>query len=178
MLRKWLHRPEEDSRKDFLYLRVDDRLIHGQVVLGWGSCLDLNHLVLANDRAAESPDEREFYVQIIPEEMGGLVLTVAQAAARSAEFRQAQARSVIVVGSIEDAVRFLQSSAPVDLLILGGVHMGPGKTRLLDYLYLSGQEVESVQALVNQGVKVICRDLPTSDFLSFEEALKAARGSR
>ena len=50
--------------------RIDDRLIHGQVVLGWGQQMRLGFIVLVDDEVAESEWERELYRMGVPPEVG------------------------------------------------------------------------------------------------------------
>ena len=45
--------------------RIDDRLIHGQVVVGWGQPLELRFIVLVDDDVAASEWEQELYLSLI-----------------------------------------------------------------------------------------------------------------
>jgi mannose/fructose/N-acetylgalactosamine-specific phosphotransferase system component IIB len=49
--------------------RIDDRLIHGQVVVGWGQPLDVRFIVLVDDAVAASDWEKELYRMGVPPEM-------------------------------------------------------------------------------------------------------------
>ena len=49
--------------------RIDDRLIHGQVVVGWGQPLDIGFIVLVDDEVARSEWEQELYRMGTPPEM-------------------------------------------------------------------------------------------------------------
>ena len=49
--------------------RIDDRLIHGQVVVGWGQPLELRYIVLVDDEVADSEWEQELYRMGVPPEM-------------------------------------------------------------------------------------------------------------
>ena len=49
--------------------RIDDRLIHGQVVVGWGQPLDIDFIVLVDDTVATSDWEQELYRMGVPPEM-------------------------------------------------------------------------------------------------------------
>lgn len=156
-------------------MRVDDRLIHGQVVVGWGTVLDINRLVLANDRIAANPYEREFYRQIIPESMGGAVESLSEALQDARINENGNYRSLVVVASVDDALRLIEAGKAPDAVVLGGIHAQEGRKRILDYIYLSDQEIATLKAIENRGVKVICRDLPTSDYLTLQEALLNSR---
>jgi mannose/fructose/N-acetylgalactosamine-specific phosphotransferase system component IIB len=172
---KWRRRTDEESRGNFFYLRIDDRLIHGQVVVGWGTVLDVNHLVLVNDRIAANPYEREFYRQVIPESMGGEVESLSEAMNHDISRKEGNCRCIFVVASVEDARRLIEGGKVPDALVLGGIHAQEGRKRILDYLYLSEAEISILQGLATKGIKVIIRDLPTSDFMTLQEALQALR---
>lgn len=158
----------------FIYVRVDDRLIHGQVVIGWGLALNLNCLVLANDRVASSPEERDFYRHIIPEEMGAIVETLAESATGCEARRQSGLKCLMVVSSIEDLSRWLDVGGRPDRLILGGIRSSADRRRLLDYLYLSEEEIKTLRTISEKGVPVVCQDLPTSPPIPLLDALKNA----
>ena len=49
--------------------RIDDRLIHGQVVVGWGQPLNARFLILVDDLVASSDWEKELYRMAVPPEM-------------------------------------------------------------------------------------------------------------
>jgi PTS system mannose-specific IIB component/fructoselysine and glucoselysine-specific PTS system IIB component len=46
--------------------RVDERLIHGQVVVGWGERLHIQQIVVVDDQLRESPWEQELYCLGVP----------------------------------------------------------------------------------------------------------------
>jgi mannose/fructose/N-acetylgalactosamine-specific phosphotransferase system component IIB len=131
--------------------------------------------VLANDRIAANADEREFYRQIIPESMCGSVESMTQALQHIPRQDGGSCRCMVVVASVGDALLWIEAGKQPDAVILGGIHAQEGRRRILDYLYLSEDEIATLQAIEQKGINVICRDLPTSDFFTFREALLNAR---
>jgi PTS system mannose-specific IIB component/fructoselysine and glucoselysine-specific PTS system IIB component len=73
--------------------RIDDRLIHGQVVVGWGQPLDVRFIVLVDDAVASSDWERELYRMGVPPEMELRFHSAAEAARHAAD----KGRSALVV---------------------------------------------------------------------------------
>ena len=67
--------------------RIDDRLIHGQVVVGWGQPLGLGFIVLVDDEVASSEWEQELYRMGVPPEMSVQFSTVDDAAANLADLQ-------------------------------------------------------------------------------------------
>ena len=60
--------------------RIDDRLIHGQVVVGWGQPMGLAFVVLVDDEVAASEWEQELYRMGVPPEMDAVFASVEEAA--------------------------------------------------------------------------------------------------
>ena len=74
--------------------RIDDRLIHGQVVIGWGRAMAINLIILVDDQVAASEWEQELYRMAVAPEIEVRFVTVAEAAdadGRLAVERQARA---------------------------------------------------------------------------------------
>jgi mannose/fructose/N-acetylgalactosamine-specific phosphotransferase system component IIB len=65
--------------------RVDDRLIHGQVVIGWGTPLGVDRIVLVDDQVSTSPWEQDLYRMAVSPEVDVRFVTIAEAAARLPE---------------------------------------------------------------------------------------------
>ena len=61
--------------------RVDDRLVHGQVVIGWGRPLGIDLIMLVDDTVAASAWEQELYRMAVSPEIEVRFVTVAEAAA-------------------------------------------------------------------------------------------------
>ena len=51
--------------------RIDDRLIHGQVVVGWGQPLNVTFIILVDDEVRGSDWEQDLYRMGVPPEMEG-----------------------------------------------------------------------------------------------------------
>ena len=56
--------------------RVDERLIHGQVVVGWSNRLKIDQIVLVNDQVSSNPWERELYLACVTPEIKTVILPV------------------------------------------------------------------------------------------------------
>ena len=106
--------------------RVDDRLIHGQVVVGWGQALKLQRIVLADDEVARSEWEQDLYRMAVPTEFEVVFVTVAVAATRLAEWGGDARRTAVLVGSIDAAAQLYHADPAVARRInLGGIHHRP-----------------------------------------------------
>lgn len=157
-------------------LRVDERLIHGQVVVGWGGPLHADRIVVVDDAIAASPWEQELYCLGVPPEMEASFASVADARARLAEWRDGGARVIVLVRDLETALRLAEGGLlEGDEVNLGGIHHAEGRTRVLPYLHLDDGDRDTLRRIAGAGALVSARDLPASKRVPLEELVGAAR---
>jgi mannose/fructose/N-acetylgalactosamine-specific phosphotransferase system component IIB len=139
-------------------LRIDDRLLHGQVLVAWAAAMHPDRLVLASDEVASDPERRAVYAALPQEDYEISIDTLAQAAARLKHGD----RVLVVCGSPADARRLVDLGAGVRHIQVGGLHHAAGKRELLPYVHLSAADVEHLRALLERGIEIEARDLPGS----------------
>lgn len=143
--------------------RVDDRLVHGQVVIGWGRPLGLQRIVLVDDEVRASEWEQELYRMAAPPEIAVEFSSAAEAAPRLAEWETGKERVLILVGAVATAADLLRRSpGALQKLNLGGIHAGGGRRERLRYLYLSEEELAMLQRLSREGLEISAQDVPSS----------------
>ncbi|MCC6319183.1 MAG: PTS sugar transporter subunit IIB [Gemmatimonadaceae bacterium] len=157
--------------------RIDDRLIHGQVVVGWGQPLDVQFLVLVDDEVAGSEWEQELYRMGVPPEMEVYFESVASAVIRLAAFQADPRVGILLTGDIDTMRRLVLESGGISAINLGGVHHKPGRTQRLRYLFLSKDEEQVLLSLVARGTRVSAQDVPAARPLPLAEVL-AGEGNR
>jgi D-glucosaminate PTS system EIIB component len=110
--------------------RVDDRLIHGQVVVGWGRPLGIDLIILVDDQVSESPWEQDLYRMAVPAEIELRFASIAEAARSLPEWQAAPRRSLLLTGDIATmAALNAADGSVVHTINLGGVHHRPGRTQ-------------------------------------------------
>jgi mannose/fructose/N-acetylgalactosamine-specific phosphotransferase system component IIB len=145
-------------------VRVDDRLIHGQVVVGWRHALGIKEIVLVDDRvsAQENAWERDICRMGVPSDLAIEFVPVVEAAKRVAEWERSPRSTMLVMGDLETAVRLYQLAPPLKKLNLGGIHQGPGRRQRLPYVFMTDDEVGMLQQLAAGGVEITAQDVPTA----------------
>ena len=142
-----------------LLYRIDDRLLHGQVVVGWGQPLDIDFIVLVDDTVAGSDWEQELYRMGVPPEMQVYFLSAADAITAIPEFRADTRRGILLTGDIA-TMRHIVDGAGIDAVNIGGIHSGTGRVQKLRYVFLSPDEERQLRELSSRGAKVTAQDVP------------------
>jgi mannose/fructose/N-acetylgalactosamine-specific phosphotransferase system component IIB len=151
--------------------RVDDRLIHGQVVIGWAQPLDVSFIVLVDDAVAASSWEADLYRMGVPAEMEVIFAAVNDACGRLEALQSDRRRGLLLTSDVETMCR-LHACAPLfNEVNLGGVHTGPGRVPCLRYVYLSDEDEKYLRELASRGVTVTAQDLPVCAPVSLEDVL-------
>lgn len=141
--------------------RLDDRLIHGQVVVGWGQPLSCRFIVLVDDEVRESDWEQDLYRMGVPDTMEVIFASVSEAASHIAEWEADPRVGILLVGDIDTAAQLAQRTS-LRRLNVGGVHHRPGRVERLRYVYLTPDEAAKLRAIAAGGVDVQAQDVPTS----------------
>ena len=141
--------------------RLDDRLIHGQVVVGWGQPLACGFIVLVDDEVRDSDWEQDLYRMGVPGTMEVIFASVAEAEVRLPDWEADPRVGILLVGDIDTAAE-LAGRTSLRRLNVGGVHHRPGRTERLRYVYLTPGECAKLQALAASGVDVQAQDVPTA----------------
>ncbi|MGB7060908.1 MAG: PTS sugar transporter subunit IIB [Candidatus Zixiibacteriota bacterium] len=143
--------------------RVDERLIHGQVVVGWGNSLKFDQVVLVNDQVASNAWERELYLACVPPEIKATILSVDEATGRILQNGFEGEKTVILVDSPFDILRMTEKGVKISSVNVGGVHSRAGRKKILPYLFLSEEEISAFKKMISAGVKCECRDVPLAE---------------
>jgi mannose/fructose/N-acetylgalactosamine-specific phosphotransferase system component IIB len=152
--------------------RVDERLIHGQVVVGWGERLHMDRVVVVDDELAASAWEQELYCLGVPPEVDAAFASVDDARQRYAYWIDETRRLVILVRDVETLARFAADGLlGTQEVNLGGIHHAPGRVRVLPYLHLNDAERRTLEALTTTGLRITARDLPGSRAVPVDELL-------
>jgi mannose/fructose/N-acetylgalactosamine-specific phosphotransferase system component IIB len=142
--------------------RIDDRLIHGQVIVGWGQPMGLGFLVLVDDEVARSEWEQELYRMGVPPELDVFFASVGEATTKLDGWNEDKRPGILLTSDIDTMARLVAAKKSIRAVNLGGIHHRAGRVERLRYLYLTGDEVHALLDLERRGVEVTARDIPSS----------------
>jgi mannose/fructose/N-acetylgalactosamine-specific phosphotransferase system component IIB len=150
--------------------RIDDRFIHGQVVVGWGQPLNIRFIVLVDDDVAASEWEQELYRMGAPPEMDVYFLSVAAAIVEIPRYRADARPGILLTGDIE-TMRRLVDAGGISSINLGGIHHRAGRTQRLRYVFLNEDEETALRELAARGVAVTAQDVPGARAIPLDDIL-------
>ena len=143
-----------------LLARVDDRLIHGQVVHGWGRGLGASRYVIVSNALWADPDHAELYLLAVPDDARGLVVSEEEILGAALREELEQERTILLFADLGTPLRLVEAGYPLPVLNLGGLHHAAGKLAALPYIFLDAEDRSRLEALAARGVHVTAQDLP------------------
>jgi mannose/fructose/N-acetylgalactosamine-specific phosphotransferase system component IIB len=152
--------------------RIDDRLIHGQVVVGWGQPLNARFLVLVDDLVASSDWEKELYRMAVPPEMDIYFADVDTAVREHPRYALDPRPGILIAGDITSMYRLAKGVKAIGSVNLGGVHHRAGRVEKLRYVFLTPAEEQELKALEASGVEVTAQDVPSAHPVPLLEVLE------
>ncbi len=147
----------------FILVRVDDRMIHGQVVVGWASVLNPDRIILCHDEIAANEWEKELYESSFAD--SGIKINVFSTEEllqylRSEDFKKE--RVILLVETPRDALRLLDLGIKFDCLNIGGLHYRANKKELNHYIYVDAEDISALSEIARRGIKIEGQDVPTA----------------
>ncbi|PFG30700.1 PTS system mannose/fructose/N-acetylgalactosamine-transporter subunit IIB [Paramicrobacterium agarici] len=142
-------------------IRVDDRLIHGQVVMGWTQALGIEQILVADDEIAVDETQKQLLLMAVPAGVTADVLTIADSATIVNASDSAVSTMVLVRGPAELAA-LRSAGMPMSTVNVGNVHTAPERKRLTKEVHASDEEIGIWRDLAAAGVRLEARWLPSS----------------
>jgi mannose/fructose/N-acetylgalactosamine-specific phosphotransferase system component IIB len=156
-----------------VFARIDDRLIHGQVVEGWVTYLKATCIVVADDKVAANPVQRSIMEIAVPQGLRVVIGTVAEIGTRLRSPDLAKERAILLFSNPTDVLRILDAGVVCDVVNLGGMHYTPGKQKVLDVLALDESDLAALREILHRGVRVDIQTVPTERPRPLEKVFKA-----
>ena len=145
-------------------VRIDDRLVHGQVVAGWGTYLNTNRIILCSDEIADSKLESDMFMSA--KETAPYPLTISEYTQQQTiqELRnntKNNERIILLVETPQELLQLINSGLKIDKINVGGMHYSDGKRPLTPYIYVDDDDIITLKKLNELGIKLEGKDVPS-----------------
>jgi PTS system mannose-specific IIB component len=151
-----------------ILVRVDDRLLHGQIICSWVPYLKADSLIVCSDEAASDKLLSGIMSECASDGLSVHVDKVDDAVRRMREADNG--RTILVVGALKDAVRVYDAGLTFSSLNIGNVHHEENGRRITQSVILDNEDEAIIQRLGERGVKIDIRDVPTREAVEYSPA--------
>jgi PTS system mannose-specific IIB component len=153
-------------------VRVDDRLIHGQVVAIWLKALNARRIVIVDDRTARDDFLREVILLSAPSGVAVEIHELTPGIERVRELTADPEPVFVLMRSPLTALRMREAGVEFPLLNVGGLGAGPTRKPLYRNISASPDEMAAMRQLESMGTQVELRIVENDRPVAFKSVDK------
>ncbi len=161
-----------------VFVRIDDRLIHGQVVEGWVNFLKATCLLVADDSVASNTLQRSIMELSVPQGLKVFIGRVEEICDRMRSSVLDAERAILLFSSPSDVLRALNAGMECRTLNIGGMHFIPGKRKLMDVLAVNAADLDALRVITGRGIKIDIQTVPTQRPIPLKKILDTCSGEK
>lgn len=153
-----------------VHIRVDDRLIHGQVATRWATGLKVNRIMVIDDKVAANELEKSVLRMAAPSGVNTSILDVEKAVNNIKNGNYQGQRVLVVIKTPEVAVQLLKAGLNLKEVNIGNLSNRPNTLQIKKSVSLSESERKAVDFLIEKGVEVTAQmvpDDPAANIISY-----------
>lgn len=159
-----------------LSLRVDERLIHGQIAMSWSKALNLQGIVVANDEAAIDDLQKMSLKMVAPNGVKAIILSVSDAINLLNDERSKKMRLMVITTTIKDALvvsdGINEKAEQVNIGNVGKMHPNGNEMTMTKEVRLIPEEIENLKELIEVYPDVFFQGTPNMEKHMGKDILK------
>lgn len=152
-------------------LRIDDRLVHGQVAFTWTPALGVDCLFVANDRVAKDEFLRMTLGLAKPAGAKLLIKSIADSIAYLNDAKNKGQQLLVLVDSVKDAHALVNGVGEIKSINFGGIRAKAGARSVSKALALTDDDIVLIRELLEKGLELEARQVPTDKKQPIENLL-------
>jgi mannose/fructose/N-acetylgalactosamine-specific phosphotransferase system component IIB len=153
-------------------VRIDSRLVHGQVLEAWVPHVKADCIVVANNEVARTAFQCAVMQAAVPSSIKLIIGTLEEAVTILNSADLLKKRVLLLLASSEDALHLRQLGVSFTRLNLGNMHTSSGKDRYSCTIALDQVDIENLQQIEGQGVTIVSQCVPADREQSWQKLLR------
>ncbi len=143
-----------------VHVRMDNRLIHGQILVSWNAESKIHHIIVTNDKVAADPLQVTLLKAVAPIGSKVSVLSIKDCVAYCNSPAADKENIFIIAKFPEDGLALVEEGLEMPVLNLGNQAFVRGCKKLSNTVYLTESGVKALKALHEKGIRITCRMMP------------------
>ena len=147
---------------NFVWTRIDERLLHGQIRITWGKHTEANLILVANDDAAEGPNAAFMQAGMKASAGGEYAVRFFSIQKTIDVISKASPRQKIFVlcNNPTDVARLVEGGVPITHCNVGNMHFHEGKRQIAKTVSVDETDIDAFKSLVANGVTCTIQNTP------------------
>lgn len=152
-------------------IRIDDRLLHGQVALTWTPSVGAGCVLVANDKVAVDDFQKMALNLAKPANVKLLVKSITDTAAILNDARYNGIKMLVLVNSVKDAFALSELVTDIKSINFGGIRTREGSKAVSKAISLTENEVSIIRKMLDKGLELEIRQVPGDKKLLLQEVI-------
>lgn len=140
--------------------RIDDRLIHGQIVVGWVNALKADSIIVINDAVARNELQKCLLKMAVPPEIKVDIFAVDDFKLTPESKEIKEKRVIIITSNPKDCLRVVENGFKIEEINLGGMRHSENKKQYTNCIFLNDEDISVFDKLEKLGVRISVKMLP------------------
>ena len=159
-----------------VHVRIDNRLIHGQIMIAWSKKIRVDRIIVANDKVAADPMQQTLLKAVAPSGVKVSVLGV-KACAEACRGDAAQKESIFIIAKVpEDVVGLVEAGLPLTEVNLGNAAYAPDTRKVSKTVYLTEPQARAMVKLHQMGLRITSQMIPSEPDVEYWPTIEKAIG--
>lgn len=157
---------------DIRLVRIDDRLLHGQVATVWTKATKINRILIVSDKVAEDILRKNLLIQAAPPEVLVNILPIQKMIDIYLDERFDHFKAMLLFTNPTDVVRIIKGGIKITEINVGGMSFQIGKQMITNAIAVDQTDIAAFNYLHNQGIQLEIRKVVTDSRLDMMNLLK------
>ena len=144
-----------------VHVRMDNRLIHGQILVSWNAAIKIDHIIVTNDVVAGDPLQVTLLKAVAPLTAKVSVLSIKDCVVYCNSSDAVSENIFIIAKFPEDGLALVESGLNMPVLNLGNQAFVRNSKRISNTVYLTESGVKALKTLHEKGIRITCRMMPS-----------------
>jgi len=150
-----------------VFVRIDDRLIHGQVATTWVRNFVVEQIAVISDTLANDPIQTSVVKMAAPVGVNAVLLT-------KKDFIEAykkgfKKRTMLILTNPHDVLSIVEEGVTISSLNVGGMKFTNGKRKITESVFVTEKDIEAFNRLVGHGIKIAFQMVPSSPKKDYDQ---------
>ncbi|BES66452.1 hypothetical protein SANA_28910 [Gottschalkiaceae bacterium SANA] len=153
-------------------MRIDDRLLHGQIAYSWRAALSYQAIVIASDAAANDDIRKAAMKMSTPDGVKLAVRTIEEAGKLLMNPKLAKLKVFVITANPKDAYQLLNLIEERPSLNVGGMQKAVDKVAFSAAVFTSKEDIQYLDQMDEMGIEIEVRQVPTESAKKYQSIRK------
>ncbi|XZR53276.1 MAG: PTS mannose transporter subunit IIAB [Enterobacteriaceae bacterium] len=155
--------------------RIDDRLIHGQIVTRWVKEIDINRIIVINDKINNNNIRKTLLIQVSPPGITSHVVSIDKAIRVWNNPKYSNDNVMLLFTNPKDVVKIIEKGIQLKSINIGGMSYKKGKIQINNAISVDKKDIEAFEKLNNLGIELEVRKVSSDRKYNIMDLIKTKK---